>query len=157
VLRGRCFINPILKKITGEDFLCFPITYRFSQKVGGLDCPASLSPQWNNPFSANFPSPESDDELMFSLVQFDLLPIPAPKCRRAQPLTILPRIRSRSFGSASQSPEFAHGQLPNREDRPQLCSMLRRSGVWLRHPIELATMEQSRTANKRLLCSSFDQ
>jgi hypothetical protein len=57
-------------------------------------------------------------------------PIPTPKCRSAEPdqgrLTVLPRIRSGILGSVSQSADFAHAQLSNREERRQLCSMLRR-------------------------------
>jgi hypothetical protein len=52
-------------KMSSVIFLCFPITHRISQKLHA-----------NNPFRRNFPSAESDDELMFSLVQFDLLPPP---------------------------------------------------------------------------------
>jgi hypothetical protein len=60
----------------------------------------------NNPFSANFPSPEFDDELMFSLVKFDQLTHPDAKMpkRRARPrelLTILPRLSQSTVLDAS--------------------------------------------------------
>jgi hypothetical protein len=82
----------------------------------------ALSPHSNNPFRANFSSHESDAELMFSLVQFDLLPLPdaaIPKRReRARELlTILPRMNTGLLGSVSQTTDFTHDQLPNREER----------------------------------------
>jgi hypothetical protein len=71
----------------------------FSDHISAFSetAPPDLPANSNNPFRANFPSHELDDELMFSLVQFDRPPHPdaeMPK-RRARPrdiLTILLRI-----------------------------------------------------------------